>query len=290
MSRIGIIGGSGLYKIEGLKNLKETEVETPFGDPSDKLITGTLEGKEVAFLPRHGVGHRINPSCVNYRANVYAMKKLGVDRIISVTACGSLKDELKPLDFVVVDQYVDRTNHAREASFFDNGIVAHVAFAHPVCSELSDFLFEAGSSAGKELKLKMHKGGTYINMEGPAFSTLAESNLYRSWGMDVIGMTNMTEAKLAREAEICYATLACITDYDCWHPQHDTVTIDMIVANLMKNTENAKKIISAVIKLLPQERKCTCGDALRHAIVTDAKLIPEKTKKDLDVIIGKYIK
>jgi len=285
MGRIGIIGGSGLYKIEGIKEVKEVTVKTPFGEPSDKFIIGNLEGKEVVFLPRHGTGHCISPSEINYRANIYGMKKLGVERIISVTACGSLKEEIKPLDFVIVDQFVDRTSHARNMTFFDHGIVAHIVFAQPTCAELSSVVYEAG----KSLKLNMHKGGTYINMEGPAFSTLAESNLYRSWGMDVIGMTNMPEAKLSREAEICYSSIACVTDYDCWHPQHETVTIDMVIQNLLKNIENAKKILSQVIKNILPERKCSCRDALKYAIITDKKLIPEKIKKDLEVIIGKYI-
>ncbi|MFH0762602.1 MAG: S-methyl-5'-thioadenosine phosphorylase [Candidatus Omnitrophota bacterium] len=285
MAKIGIIGGSGLYKIEGIKDVKEVEVDTPFGKPSDKLITGTLEGKEIVFLPRHGIGHRISPTQINYRANIYAMKKLGVERIISVTACGSLKEELKPMDFVVVDQFVDRTNHSREMTFFDRGIVAHIVFAHPVCREMGKIVYESA----KHLDMPVHKGGTYINMEGPAFSTLAESNLYRSWGMDVIGMTNMPEAKLAREAEICYSTLAAVTDYDCWHPDHESVTIGMIIQNLTKNIENAKKIISVVIKALPDERACACKDTLKYAIPTDKNLIPEKTKKDLKIIIGKYI-
>lgn len=286
MSRIGIIGGSGLYNIEGIKNVKEVKVKTPFGEPSDKFIIGNLEGKEVVFLPRHARGHRISPSEINYRANIFGMKKLGVQRIISVTACGSLKEELKPLDFVVVDQFVDRTNHGRQMSFFKNGIVAHIVFAQPVCSFLSESIYQAA----RNLRLTIHKGATYINMEGPAFSTLAESNLYRSWGMDVIGMTNMAEAKLAREAEICYATLAAVTDYDCWRPQHESVTIDMVIANLLKNIENAKKIISGLVKNLPPERDCACKDALKYAIVTDKKLIPQKVKKDLDILIGKYIK
>lgn len=285
MGRIGIIGGSGLYKIEGIKNVKEIAVTTPFGKPSDKFITGNLEGKEVVFLPRHGLGHRISPSEINYRANIYGMKKLGAERIISVTACGSLKEELKPLDFVVVDQFVDRTNHSRNMTFFEGGIVAHIVFAHPVCQDFAKIVYDAG----RKLNLNMHNGGTYINMEGPAFSTLAESNLYRSWGMDVIGMTNMPEAKLAREAEICYSTLACVTDYDCWHPQHESVTLDMIIQNLLKNVENAKRIISEVIKNTGTERHCACKDNLKYAIITDKKLIPAKVKEDLDIIIGKYI-
>jgi 5'-methylthioadenosine phosphorylase len=217
------------------------------------------------------------------------MKKLGVERIISVTACGSLREDFKPLDFVVIDQFVDRTNHAREVTFFDNGIAVHISFSHPVCRELSKLLYDVGYEVGRSVGVKVHEGGTYVNMEGPAFSTLAESNLYRSWGMDVIGMTNMPEAKLAREAEICYSTLAVVTDYDCWHPEYETITIDMVISNLRKNIENAKKIISALIKKLSQKRTCVCKDTLKYAIVTDKKLIPEKVKKDLDIIIGKYL-
>jgi 5'-methylthioadenosine phosphorylase len=286
MSRIGIIGGSGLYKIEGLEIIKQLKVKTPFGETSDKFTLGRLEAKDVVFLPRHGLGHRISPSEINYRANIYAMKKLGVDRIISVTACGSLKEELKPLDFVVVDQFVDRTNHGRDTTFFDRGIVSHIVFSHPVCPQLSASLF----TAGRGLNLNMHKSGTYLNMEGPQFSTLAESKLYRSWGMDVIGMTNMAEAKLCREAEICYSTLACITDYDCWYPDHASVTLEMVISNLQKNVQNAKKIICKVIKELSPQHECSCGEALKFAIVTDKKLIPSKTKKDLEIIIGKYIR
>jgi 5'-methylthioadenosine phosphorylase len=285
MGKIGIIGGSGLYKIEGIEGLTEVAVKTPFGEPSDKFIVGSLEGKDVVFLPRHGVGHRISPSEINYRANIYAMKKLGVERIISVTACGSLKENIKPLDFVVVDQFVDRTNHARNMTFFDRGIVAHIVFAHPVCDELAAIVYQSG----KNLNLNMHNKGTYINMEGPAFSTLAESNLYRSWGMDVIGMTNMPEAKLAREAEICYSTIACVTDFDCWYPAHESVTVEMIIQNLLKNVENAKKLIAEIIKNIKPERKCACKDTLKYAIITDKKLIPAKVKKDLDIIIGKYV-
>ena len=290
MARTGIIGGSGLYKIEGVEDLKEVSVKTPFGEPSDKFIIGSLEGKEVVFLPRHGVGHRISPSQINYRANIYAMKKLGVDRIISVTACGSLKEQYKPLDFVLVDQFVDRTNQARDMTFFDQGIVAHISFAHPVCKDLSDYLYEAAGQVAKDAKITVHKSGTYINMEGPAFSTLAESNLYRSWGMDVIGMTNIAEARLAREAEICYSTLAAVTDYDCWHPDFDSITIDMVIEYLQKNIENAKKILAAAIKKLPSQRSCACKDALKYAIITDRKLIPPQAKQNLEVIIGKYIK
>lgn len=282
MGRIGIVGGSGLYNIEGIQSTKKVTVKTPFGAPSDKFITGKIHDKQVVFLPRHGVGHRISPSRINYRANIYAMKKLGVDRIISVTACGSLREQIKPLDFVVVDQFVDRTNQARQMTFFDEGIVAHISFAHPICGVLGRVI----SQAGKSLKFNMHDRGTYINMEGPAFSTLAESNLYRSWGMDIIGMTNMSEARLAREAGICYASLACVTDYDCWYPGHESVSVDMVIQNLLKNVENSKKIISAVVKSMPDKADCSCKDALKHAIITDRKLIPEKTKKDLDIIIG----
>ncbi|MBI4706986.1 MAG: S-methyl-5'-thioadenosine phosphorylase [Candidatus Omnitrophica bacterium] len=286
MGRIGVIGGSGLYKIDGFRDIKEIEIDTPFGKPSDKLVCGVLEGKEVVFLPRHGIGHRISPSEINYRANIYAMKKMGVEQIISMSACGSLKESMRPLDFVVADQFVDRTNYGREMTFFNQGITAHIVFAHPVCAQMSQAVF----SAGKSLKLRMHPKGTYINMEGPAFSTLAESNLYRSWGMDIIGMTNIAEAKLAREAEICYCSLAAITDYDCWHKDHASVTVEMVIANLNKNIDNARKILLKAIKDMPEERTCSCKDALKYAIITDPKLIPEKTKKDLDIIIGKYIK
>ena len=284
MGKIGIIGGSGLYHIDGITHVKEARVATPFGKPSDAFIVGTLEGAEVVFLPRHGRGHRISPTEINYRANIYAMKKLGVERIVSVTACGSLKNELKPLDFVVVDQFVDRTNHGRDMSFFTGGIVAHIVFAHPVCPELSGVVYGAALHAG----VTVHKGGTYLNMEGPAFSTRAESDLYRSWGMDIIGMTNIAEARLAREAEICYSTLAAVTDYDCWHPHHASVTVEMVINNLTKNIENAKKIIRAIVRGVPGGRSCACKDALAHAIMTDRKLIPAKMKKDLKPIIGKY--
>jgi 5'-methylthioadenosine phosphorylase len=286
MGKIGIIGGSGLYQIEGIRNIKEVSVATPFGKPSDKFTVGNLEGKEVVFLPRHGRGHRINPSEVNYRANIYAMKKLGVDRIISVTACGSLREDFKPLDFVLPDQFVDRTNQARKMTFFEAGIVAHLSFADPVCGALRQVI----KKGIEELGLKVHFGGTYLNMEGPQFSTRAESNLYRSWGMDLIGMTNMSEAKLAREAEICFATLASITDYDCWYKSKEGVTLEMVMQNLAKNVDNSKKIIKKVIKDIPQNTSCECGTALANAIVTDRKLIPAKVKKDLKPIIGKYIK
>jgi 5'-methylthioadenosine phosphorylase len=286
MGKIGIIGGSGLYQIEGIQNIKEVLVSTPFGKPSDKFTVGNLEGKEVVFLPRHGRGHRINPSEVNYRANIYAMKKLGVDRIISVTACGSLREDFKPLDFVLPDQFVDRTNQARKMTFFEGGIVAHLSFADPVCNELR----QAIKKGIEDLGLKVHFGGTYLNMEGPQFSTRAESNLYRCWGMDLIGMTNMSEAKLAREAEICFVTLASITDYDCWYTSKEGVTLEMVMQNLAKNVDNSKKIIKKVIKDIPKNPSCVCGSALANAIVTDRKLIPAKVKKDLKPLIGKYIK
>jgi 5'-methylthioadenosine phosphorylase len=284
--RIGIIGGSGLYNVEGINIKDRLKVKTPFGEPSGQLIVGDLEGREVVFLPRHDVGHRIPPSHINYRANIFAMKKLGVERIISVAACGSLKEEYKPLDFVAVDQFVDRTNYARDASFFTEGLVVHIEFAHPVCGQMHRTICDSA----KRLGIKIHEKGTYLNMEGPAFSTLAESNLYRSWGMDIIGMTNFAEAKLAREAEICYSTLAAVTDYDCWHPTHASVSIDMIISNLHKNVDNAKKIFTSVIKNLPEERACNCANALKFAILTDKKIIPAKVKRDLDILIGKYVK
>lgn len=286
MGKIGIIGGSGLYQIEGIKNVRDISMVTPFGKPSDKFMVGNLEGKDVVFLPRHGRGHRINPSEVNYRANIFAMKKLGVDRIISVTACGSLREDFKPLDFVLPDQFVDRTNQARHMTFFEKGIVAHLSFADPVCSALREVI----KKGVEDLGLKVHFGGTYLNMEGPQFSTRAESNLYRSWGMDLIGMTNMSEAKLAREAEICFATLASITDYDCWYTSKETVTLEMVMQNLASNVDNSKRIIKKVVREMPEKPGCNCSAALANAIVTDRKLIPAKVKRDLKPIIGKYIK
>ncbi|OGX08556.1 MAG: methylthioadenosine phosphorylase [Omnitrophica WOR_2 bacterium GWA2_47_8] len=286
MTKVGIIGGSGLYEIEGFSGEKEVSVTTPFGKTSDKLITGKLDGVSVVFLPRHGKGHRINPTEVNYRANIYAMKELGVDAVISVTACGSLKEAIKPLDFVVPDQFVDRTNKNRASTFFEGGIVAHVAFAEPFSGEIRKILIDSA----KGLKLTVHEKGTYLNMEGPQFSTKAESNLYRSWGMDIIGMTNLTEAKLAREAEISYASLAAVTDYDCWHPEHDSVTIEMIIQYLTKNAENAKRILKAAVPKIGKLKAFSAQDALKFAIVTNPKLIPAKKKKDLAILIGKYIK
>jgi len=286
MGKIGIIGGSGLYQIEGLSGVRKIVINTPFGKTSDKFITGHLDGKEIVFLSRHGVGHFISPSEINYRANIFAMKKLGVERIISVSACGSLQEDLKPMDFVIPDQFVDRTNQARKMTFFEKGIVAHTSFADPVCKETAQVVNKVVSNLG----LKVHFGGNYLNMEGPEFSTRAESELYRKWGMDIIGMTNMSEAKLAREAEICYVTLAAITDYDCWYKSEESVTLEMVMQNLSKNVENSKRIVKELIKAMPDNRKCSCQSALKDSIVTDRKLISKKTKKDLEIIIGKYIK
>ena len=286
MAKVGIIGGSGLYQIEGISRVKEVAVKTPFGPPSDKFITGELEGIPVVFLPRHGRGHRVSPSEINYRANIYGMKKLGVEAIMSVSACGSLKEEYKPMDFVIPDQFLDRTRKGRQDTFFTDGIVAHVAFADPVSKEIADIL----EQSAQKLKVKTHRGGTYVNMEGPQFSTKAESNLYRSWDMDIIGMTNLTEAKLAREAEISYATLAAVTDYDCWHPSHDSVTLDMIINYLNKNVTNAKAVLKVAIVEVGKLRKFSASDALKFAIMTDPARIPAKKKKELGVLIGKYIK
>jgi len=282
---IGIIGGSGLYDMAELTDRDEQTITTPFGDPSGPYVIGTLRGRRVAFLARHGVGHRILPSELNFRANIYGMKVLGVERILSASAVGSLKQEYKPLDIVVPDQFFDRTK-ARISTFFGRGLVAHVAFAHPVCGDLSTVAADAAESVGATV----HRGGTYVNIEGPQFSTLAESKLYRSWGMDVIGMTNVQEAKLAREAEICYATLALVTDYDCWHPDHDSVTVDLIIANLLQNATTAQKTIAQAVDRLTAPRTCACKDALATAIITQAPLVPAQTKKDLAPIIGKYIK
>ncbi len=283
--RIGIIGGSGLYDMAELTDREERTLSTPFGDPSGPYVIGTLRGKRVAFLPRHGVGHRILPSELNFRANIYGMKVLGVERILSASAVGSLKMEYKPLDIVVPDQFFDRTK-GRISTFFGNGIVAHVAFAHPLCHDLSTIAADSAQKVGATV----HRGGTYVNMEGPQFSTLAESNLYRSWGMDVIGMTNLQEAKLAREAEICYATLALVTDYDCWHPDHDSVTVDLIIANLTQNAVTAQRTIADAVETIAVARTCACKDALATAIITQQPLWPEQTKKDLAPIIGKYMK
>ncbi len=284
--KIGIIGGSGLYEIEGLKKRRRINVNTPFGRPSDSIVIGELEGRKLAFLPRHGRGHKIPPTSLNFQANICAFKMLGVERIISVSACGSLKEELKPLDFVIPDQFFDRTNSGRQCSFFlEKGCVVHVGFSQPVCSELRSIVYESCREAG----VGVHMGGVYVNMEGPQFSTLAESQFYRKMGFDIIGMTNLAEAKLAREAEMCYVTLAAVTDYDCWHPHHEEVTAQMVVDNLLKNIKNAKKILKALIPKIPEERTCSCKDALRDSIVTPKHLIPPKLKKKLRPIIERYL-
>jgi 5'-methylthioadenosine phosphorylase len=282
---IGILGGSGLYSMKGLSDVHEVLLETPFGHPSDNYVVGKLAGKTVAFLARHGRGHKIMPSDLNFRANIHGFKQLGVTRILSVSAVGSLKEEHKPLEFVIPDQFVDRTTR-RISTFFGDGIVAHVGFGDPVCMDVARVAHEACNKAGVVSKL----GGTYLNMEGPQFSTKAESNLYRSWGMDVIGMTNLQEAKLAREAEICYATVAMVTDYDCWHPSHDDVTVAQIVAVLMKNAENAANVVREAVQAMPSERTCKCGSALATAIITAKDAIPVETRHKLDLIIGKYMR
>jgi 5'-methylthioadenosine phosphorylase len=281
---IGIIGGSGLYAMPGLTSVREERVSTPFGDPSDAFVLGDLEGHKVAFLARHGRGHRILPSELNFRANIYAMKALGVERILSVSAVGSLKEEHKPTDFVIPDQFIDRT-FARTSTFFGEGIVAHVAFGDPVCATVAGAFEKGCVDAGVVGKF----GGTYVCMEGPQFSTRAESNLYRSWGADVIGMTNLQEAKLAREAEICYATMAMVTDYDCWREGHADVTVDQIVAVLHQNAENAGKVVRAAVRAMPADRSCACASALKFAILTDHKAIPQVTREKLGLLVGKYL-
>ena len=280
---IGVIGGSGLYEIEGLTDIKEVDIETPFGTPSDSFITGTLNGVKMVFLPRHGRGHKLTPSEVNYRANIYGMKKLGVERIISVSAVGSMREEIEPGHMVIVDQFIDRTK-AREATFFGEGIVGHVEFADPVCAELSDVLFNASKSVGATT----HKGGAYVCIEGPQFSTRAESNVYRSWGVSVIGMTNIPEAKLAREAEICYATLALSTDYDCWHEEEESVSVEMILETIGKNVSTSKDIIKVAAKGAVN-RTCSCKDAMQFAVVTDRASIGKETREKVDLIFGKYL-
>ncbi len=283
-AEIGIIGGSGLYAMPGLSKVREERVETPFGEPSEVFVLGELEGRKVAFLARHGRGHRILPSEINFRANIYAMKELGVERILSASAVGSLKEEHKPTDFVIPDQFIDRT-FARNATFFGEGVVAHVAFGDPVCGAVAGAL----ETACREVGVVGKRGGTYVCMEGPQFSTRAESNLYRSWGADVIGMTNLQEAKLALEAEICYATVAMVTDYDCWREGHEDVTVDQVVAVLHQNAENAGKVVRAAVAAMPSERTCPCGSALKHAILTDRSVIPQKTRERLGLILGKYL-
>jgi 5'-methylthioadenosine phosphorylase len=283
-AEIGIIGGSGLYAMPGLTNVREEHLTTPFGDPSDAFILGELEGRSVAFLARHGRGHRLLPSELNYRANVFAMKMLGVETILSVSAVGSLKEEHKPTDFVVPDQFIDRT-FARASTFFGEGIVAHVAFGDPICAPLAAVLHKACNDVGVVSKL----GGAYVCMEGPQFSTRAESNLYRSWGADVIGMTNLQEAKLAREAEICYSTVAMVTDYDCWREGHDDVTVDQIVAVMHQNADNASKVVRAAVAAMPTDKSCGCVDALKYAILTDRKVIPAETRQKLSILLDKYL-
>ena len=283
--QIGIIGGTGLYQMEGFTGLREVPVETPFGKPSDSLMLGELEGRRVAFLPRHGRGHRVLPHELNFQANVFAMKALGVEFLLSVSAVGSLKEAYAPLDMLIPDQFIDRTQQ-RRSTFFGRGLVAHVAFAHPFCPALSKRMAEGCAEAGA----RHHVGGTYVCIEGPQFSTLAESRLYRSWSADVVGMTNLQEAKLAREAEICYATLAMVTDYDCWHPEHDAVTADGVMAVLGKNVATARAVLRSVVRRLPQPRECECGQALRHAILTSPELVPEAVKRELAPIVGRYIR
>ena len=283
-AEIGIIGGSGLYAMPGLTNVREERIATPFGDPSDAFVLGELEGRNVAFLARHGRGHRIPPSELNFRANIFALKTLGVERILSVSAVGSLKEEHKPTDFVIPYQFIDRT-YARVSTFFGDGIVAHVGFGDPVCATIASVFKKACDSVGVVGK----SGGTYVCMEGPQFSTRAESNLYRSWGADVIGMTNLQEAKLVREAEICYATMAMVTDYDCWREGHDDVTVDQVVAVLHQNADNAAKVVRSAITAMPTQKSCTCGDALKYAILTDRKAIPAATRQKLGVLLDKYL-
>jgi 5'-methylthioadenosine phosphorylase len=283
-AEIGIIGGSGLYSMNGLTKTREVQMKTPFGEPSDAIVLGMLEGKRVAFLARHGRGHRILPGEINFRANVYAMKLLGVDRIVSVSAVGSLMEDLQPGEFLVPDQFVDRTKN-RVSTFFGEGLVAHVGFDKPTCRQVSGVLADASVHCG----VMVHRRGTYLCIDGPQFSTLAEATMHRQLRFEVIGMTNVTEAKLAREAEICYATIAMITDFDCWHPEHESVTASQIIAMLVQNAENAQRVLREAVRAMPEERNCKCGAALQHALVTDMKLVPKATKKKLEAIIGKYI-
>ena len=283
-AQIGIIGGSGLYDMPGVTDREEVTLATPFGDPSGPYVLGTLRGRRVAFLARHGAGHRVLPTEINFRANVFGMKLLGVEHVLSASAVGSLKEEYRPLDIVIPDQFFDRTK-GRPSTFFGRGLAAHVAFAHPFCRILSGLAHESARSAGATV----HKGGTYVCMEGPQFSTLAESKLYRSWGMDIIGMTNLQEAKLAREAEICYATIALVTDYDCWHPDHDSVTVEMVIANLTQNAKMAHEIIAGAVGMLPYARTCECASALKYALVTRPDAIPDHVKKELAPLVGKYL-
>jgi 5'-methylthioadenosine phosphorylase len=284
MATIGIIGGSGLYSMSGLTDVREIRVRTPFGEPSDGIALGTLGGKRVAFLARHGRGHRILPSEINFRANICAMKQLGVERVISASAVGSLQEDLRPGEFLVPDQFFDRTK-SRMSTFFGEGLVAHVAFAKPTCAQVSAVLADACTRSD----VKVHPRGTYVCIEGPQFSTLAEAHVHRQLRFEVIGMTNVTEAKLAREAELCYGTIAMITDYDCWHPEHESVTAEQIIATLDQNAENAQRVLKEAVRAMPAVRNCKCGSALKHALVTDLKLVPAATKKRLGIIIGKYL-
>lgn len=281
---LGVIGGSGLYEMDGLTDVRTVRIATPFGKPSDDYIIGTLFGRRVAFLPRHGRGHRIVPTDINYRANIFGMKKLGVERIISVSAVGSMQEEIRPGDIVIPDQFYDHTKH-RRSTFFGSGVVAHVGMADPVCRDLCQVLIDSGAKVGATV----HRRGTYICMEGPQFSTRAESMTYRQWNVDVIGMTNATEAKLAREAEICYSTIALATDYDCWHHSEEAVTVEAVLEVMRHNIETSRAMIRQAVQQLPAKRVCGCGDALRNTIMTPAKLIPAKLKKDLAPIIGKYL-
>jgi 5'-methylthioadenosine phosphorylase len=281
---IGIIGGSGLYDMSDVTDRTEIKLTTPFGDPSGPYLLGTLRGKRVAFLARHGAGHRLLPSELNFRANIFGMKMLGVEYILSASAVGSLKEEYKPLDIVIPDQFIDRTR-GRTSTFFGRGLAAHVGFAHPFCRILSRLV----SSSGQDSGAVVHTGGTYVCMEGPQFSTLAESKLYRSWGADIIGMTNLQEAKLAREAEICYTTIALVTDYDCWHPDHDSVTVEMVIANLMQNAKTAQHIIAKAVEALPYERTCECASALKYALITRPDAIPAQTRQELAPLVSKYL-
>jgi 5'-methylthioadenosine phosphorylase len=284
-AEIGIIGGSGLYDMPELTNREEVTLTTPFGEPSGPYVLATLRGRRVAFLARHGLGHRVSPSELNFRANIYGMKALGVGSILSASAVGSLREEYRPLDIVIPDQFFDRTK-GRVSTFFGRGLVAHVGFAHPICQRLAGVAGHAAKAVGA----RVHEGGTYVCMEGPQFSTLAESKLYRSWGMDIIGMTNLQEAKLAREAEICYVTIALVTDYDCWHPDHDSVTVEMIIGNLTQNAKTAQQIIAQAVTEVPTDRTCACATALATAIITRPDAIPEQTKRELAPIVGKYLK
>ena len=287
-ARIGIIGGSGLYKMEALKDIEEIQIETPFGPPSDAVILGTLDGTRVAFLARHGRNHTLMPTELPFRANIYALKSLGVEYIISASAVGSLQAEIKPLDMVIPDQFIDRTRH-RISTFFGEGIVGHVSFGEPICMEVAKILGDAVESLQLE-GVTLHRGGTYVCMEGPAFSTQAESNLYRSWGGNIIGMTNLQEAKLAREAEIAYATLALSTDYDCWHPDHDSVTVEMVIQNLHKNAENAQRVIQESVRRLSATYPVSkAHDALKYAIITPLAQVPEATKVKLGPLLKKYV-